>query len=267
MGVREKLPLSLAFLGAACWFCGDFDRAYVCVQESLAIIEEMDDPAGLGFATAFRAFLDTSAGRYDAARQYAKEAISIYQAGSNNIVYVFAKGMLGWAAVAQKDYESAIQALQQAITATREMLLADMVGEYKAWSLSGLGTAAFGLRKRADAKQHVSEALEIAIEFRAFLPLVFVMPVIPLVMADEAHRRREIGLTIRAVEIHTMARSHPFVAKARLFEDIAGAPMRATIASLPPDVAAAAQARGRGLDWWETADALLVELRSLGWGA
>ena len=36
--------------------------------------------------------------------------------------------------------------------------------------------------------------------------------------------------------------------------------VREATASLPPDVVAAAQERGRELDWWETAEALLEEL-------
>jgi hypothetical protein len=62
-----------------------------------------------------------------------------------------------------------------------------------------------------------------------------------------------------------MATSHPFVAKAQLFEDIAGRYVRASTADLPRDVVAAAQERGRALDWWETAEALLDELKRHGW--
>jgi hypothetical protein len=51
-----------------------------------------------------------------------------------------------------------------------------------------------------------------------------------------------------------------------LFEDVAGKHIAAATADLPPDVAAAAQERGRVLDWWETAERLLVELLEMGWG-
>jgi hypothetical protein len=142
----------------------------------------------------------------------------------------------------------------------------DLAQKNTAWLLAALGGAAFGLGKYSGAKQHLLEALRLTTEFRAFIPLVHLMPVMPLVLAGEEDTRIATKLKVRAVEIHAMAQSHPFVAKARLFEDIVGAPMRAAIASLPLDVAATAQARGRELDWWETADALLVELRRLGWG-
>ena len=84
------------------------------------------------------------------------------------------------------------------------------------------------------------------------------MPIIPVVLADA-------GEVERAVELYALAENHPFVAKSRLFEDIAGRHVQATAASLPPDVVAVAQARGRTLDWWDNAAALLKELPKLGW--
>ena len=39
----------------------------------------------------------------------------------------------------------------------------------------------------------------------------------------------------------------------------------AAAAALPPNVVEAAQQRGKTLDWWKTAENLLVELRELGW--
>ena len=56
------------------------------------------------------------------------------------------------------------------------------------------------------------------------------------------------------------------MANSQLFEDIAGRTIKAAAAALPSEVAEAARARGRALDWWETAEKLLIELRELGWG-
>jgi hypothetical protein len=49
------------------------------------------------------------------------------------------------------------------------------------------------------------------------------------------------------------------VANSRWFEDLAGNEMAAAAAQLPPDVAAAAQERGRARDLWETVAELLAE--------
>jgi hypothetical protein len=50
------------------------------------------------------------------------------------------------------------------------------------------------------------------------------------------------------------------VANSRWYEDVFGKLIEAVAASLPPDVVAAAQARGRARDLWETAEELLAEL-------
>ena len=84
------------------------------------------------------------------------------------------------------------------------------------------------------------------------------MPIIPVVLADS-------GEVERAVELYALAESHPLVAKSQLFDEIAGRPIKAAGAALPPDVVEVAQARGRALDWWDTATELLDELAERGW--
>jgi hypothetical protein len=53
---------------------------------------------------------------------------------------------------------------------------------------------------------------------------------------------------------------NPYVANSRWFEDVAGRHIKEVAASLPLEVVAAAEARGRGRDVWETAEVLLKEL-------
>jgi hypothetical protein len=87
------------------------------------------------------------------------------------------------------------------------------------------------------------------------------LPVISLLLADAA----EIDQKERAMEVYALASSHPYVAKSRLFADIVGWHIAAVAATLPPEVVAAAQRRGRALDWWATAAELLEALQKLGW--
>jgi hypothetical protein len=92
-----------------------------------------------------------------------------------------------------------------------------------------------------------------------FLPLVGTLPGISLLLADQGEKER-------AVELYALARTHPMVANAQWFEDIAGQHIAAVAATLPPQVVAAAEARGQARDLWETAAELLAELEELGWG-
>ena len=69
-----------------------------------------------------------------------------------------------------------------------------------------------------------------------------------------------IGRPERAVELHALALRYPFIANSRWCQDVFGKPMAAAAASLPPEVVAAAQARGRALDLRATAEELAAEL-------
>ena len=126
-----------------------------------------------------------------------------------------------------------------------------------------MGRALHALGRCNESKRELYQALGTCVEIRAFLPLMHLMPIIPVVLVDDEND----GLKERGVELYAMAESLPFVANSRLFEDIAGKHVAAASAGLPPAVVEATQARGQALDWWETADALLSELRELGWGA
>ncbi len=70
----------------------------------------------------------------------------------------------------------------------------------------------------------------------------------------------------RAIELYSLASHHPFVGLAQLLEDIACQHISTFAATLPPDVVAAATARGRAREMWDTASELLEELARLGWG-
>ena len=77
---------------------------------------------------------------------------------------------------------------------------------------------------------------------------------ITLRLADE-------GQKVRAVELYALASRYAFVANSRWFEDVAGKHIAAVAATLPPEVVAAAQERGKARDLWATAEEMLKELQ------
>jgi len=68
------------------------------------------------------------------------------------------------------------------------------------------------------------------------------------------------GQAQRAVEVYALASQHPQIAASRWWEDVAGRHVAAAARTLPPEVAAVAQARGRARDVQATLDELLAEL-------
>lgn len=78
-------------------------------------------------------------------------------------------------------------------------------------------------------------------------------------------RRRRVdngvndGDAERALVLSALAGRYPYVANSRWIADIVGGDVDEWAASLAPDAATAARARGRALDLWETAEELIVE--------
>jgi hypothetical protein len=112
--------------------------------------------------------------------------------------------------------------------------------------------AAHGLGELSKARKHIREALGIAADIGAFAPCVAALPAVALLLVDE-------GNLEHAVELSALASRYPNVANSRWFEDVAGKQIVAAAAALPPDVVAAAQARGQARDLWATAEELLEE--------
>ncbi len=260
-GDRFGRASAVGLLGLAYSFCGQFAQAHAALEEAAAICQDLRHSSLLGLVTIYRAQSHVQMGRNKEARAQAEMALTL-GAYSNLADTPDPRALrtLGWTALAEEQFAEAQQWLEDSVAAFRTVRELHSQ-EFLAWSLAALGRAAYGLGKRGEAKGHLLEALEIAVEIGAFLPLLHLMPIIPVVLADE----EDPNLKERAVELYALAAGHPFVANSRLFEDIAGRYVRAATAGLPPDVVSAAHARGQALDWWEAAAELLTELRQLGW--
>jgi len=90
-------------------------------------------------------------------------------------------------------------------------------------------------------------------DFCSVLPFIYCLPIAALIAADD-------GQSKRATELYSLAKQYAHIANSRWFNEIACRELDGVIASLPPEVASAAEARGRELDVWETADQLLLDL-------
>jgi hypothetical protein len=122
-------------------------------------------------------------------------------------------------------------------------------------ALACLAVAARGLGNTPRARQHLSHALEIAQESEAVLPLLWALPAMALLLADE-------GQIERAVELYALASRYPFVAHSRWFEDVVGNTLAEVAATLPADQVAVLQERGRARELEATVVELLSELRT-----
>ncbi len=81
---------------------------------------------------------------------------------------------------------------------------------------------------------------------------LYILPCAFLILVEE-------GKLERAVELFALASLYPFFTNSAFIQDLVREPFAALFRSLSPEVAAAAQQRGRLRDLWATIDELLVE--------
>jgi tetratricopeptide (TPR) repeat protein len=258
-GDRFRRAFDLSQLGVAHCLSGQFIRAHAALEEAVAIGQGLGDPLSLALFTAHQARVNVHVGQYEEARAQAHTASTlargVHDVWIGGVAGLFARQILGWTALAEEQYAEAARWMGETVAGYHQM---EHEREWLAWALVPLGRAAHGLGNRSEAQRHLFEALGIAVDIGAFIPLLHLMPIIPVVLADA-------GEVERAVELYALAESHPFVASSQLFEGIAGRFVEAAAATLPSDMVAAARERGQALDWWDTAAGLLDELPKLGW--
>jgi tetratricopeptide (TPR) repeat protein len=252
IGDRIQIGHGLFNLGSALWWSGKHAQGYPYMEESIRVSNDLEDVLQITHTTQFLAMVNVYLGRYEEARAQAEMVTT--QAVSHPYQLGTTQRALGWVALVEEKYTEAQQWIQESLASFRR------IGkrEWIARSLAALGRASFGLGNRSKAQQHLYEALEIAVEIGAFIPLQYIMPIVSLLLADQ-------GEVERAIELYSLALCHPFVSNSQLFEDIAGRHIAALATSLPSDVVEAAKARGRAREMWETASELLEELPKLGW--
>jgi hypothetical protein len=120
------------------------------------------------------------------------------------------------------------------------------------WVLALLGCVACEMGDLDQARQHLGQSLQIAVEVRSALLFWFVLPSVAVLLAVQ-------GRAERAVDLYALASRWTSVSRSRLWQDIAGRRVAAAAEALPPEVVAAAQERGRAREVWATVEELLVE--------
>jgi len=119
-------------------------------------------------------------GRYDAVRRCARQAIDLVTPEMQfGLVAAISHRIPGWVALAEEAYSEVGPPLREVRVLRNAVVRKSQ--EFTAWSPAGLGD-------RVEAQRHLREALEIVVEIRAFISLLHLMPIILVVLADEAEQ-------------------------------------------------------------------------------
>jgi tetratricopeptide (TPR) repeat protein len=236
-------------LGRALFLLGKFSEAHSLLEEGVLICSDRGLRRGSALSGILLSAAKAHLGEYEQARSQGQMSLALargigYQRGIG-----FALFVLGKLALTEGAYAEAQQRLQESAAVYLEMRQRDELCS----TCALLGIAARGLGNLCRAEQHLYVAVRTATGIGVFLPLVIALPAIALLLADQSEKER-------AVELYALASRYPYVANSHWFEDVVGKHIAAVAATLPPEVVAGAQERGRARDLEATVAELLVEL-------
>jgi tetratricopeptide (TPR) repeat protein len=257
IGDQASRAIGLDELGTIFWHLGKFAEAAPLFEESVGIYNELGNrPRAI---TALWRFgqVQLALGRAEQARTQFQLLLNLSQETGDRLSTGEALLGLGQLSSFEGAYTEAERLIQKSVAVLREAGSQIALG----WSLAHLGLVARHLEQVNQARQYAYESLQMAVEKQDFLVHVLALRTITLLLADQ-------GKQEQAVALDAMLRvCSPWKAHSRENEVIFGRHIAAIVSALPPDVAKAAQFRGRELNLWEMGEALLEELTELGWGA
>ena len=252
---RDEAPLLAVAqkgLGEVLIYSGRFREALSFLVLSEARQTTWSNPRIQSASRLLKNWARVHLGRYRDAQDAARRLLSVsrekqvqYDIGLTSLV-------LGCAALARGQRDEAPGHLRQSVRAFRA------VDQYEelAWAHAGLGFAALHDDDVDEARKHLLEALRLVPDYQHYASALMALPAAALLFAKTGQKER-------CVEVYALTGKHRFVANSQLFEDVVGRRMAALTKSLPEEVATAARARGEGGELWETAEAVLQELKDM----
>jgi tetratricopeptide (TPR) repeat protein len=248
-GNRFALMNSMANLAHGLHWHGDFEEARRWADSALAICLELGDRGEEGYIRLAICMAFMFTGRYDQANDEGALALALLREHGIKGTEASALWALGSVALVRPSGHEAWSAFTES-----RRLYEEVQDNFLGLALSGLVYAACCERRLEEATAHALEALRYTLRLRDHLLLFVTLPSVALLLAL-THE------TVRALEVWELALAQPFVANSRWHADVAGAPIAAAAAALPPDDVKLARERGRALDLWETAEALVKQLQ------
>lgn len=226
---------------------GEFHKAMQGLEREITRFDEL----GIKMRTIECTFSLTVAylhlGHYDHATQLAKQMYDQCLESGYTLYLSGRYTLLGRIALGRGNYQDALQYFEQRNQGRQP-------GETDALVM---GYALRGLGQHQNAQGLFHRVLQKVIDQNDSIDFFQILCGVALIFSD-------LGQIARAVELYALATRYPFVGNSQWFEDVVGKHIEKAAESLPSDVVEAAKERGRALDLWATAEALLVELEANG---
>lgn len=249
VGDRINNADSMSGLGIILLWAGRYAEAIDLSNQSLQIYQELGDRYQTAFMLGIKGLTLAFRGDYSQAVESFEAAIAQGRAyGFRRLVATSRLG-LSWIALIEGEIAKASEAVQESIAEYRQVNQLDELG----WALAFWGHVQFIQGASQSAQASIREALQIGVDIKAAMTIYQALGACAVWVGRQ-------GDPQRALALYSLVRCNPTLAKSRWFEEIYGRQVAELADGLPVEAAAAAQERGRALDLWETARALIQEL-------
>jgi len=238
--------LALTVLSFTQSWAGNFPQARETARLALEIDREVGNIPNLW---RFIALTLTSLhlGLYEETVALAKESLDLARQRDHPTEKGFALMFLGAIDFVEGKPDAAADKLLESVS-----LMVALRYVYQALPRASLILVARALGDRQTARQQLQSALRSGIAYRSTTPIMYCLPAAALLAVDD-------GNPVRGMELYGLAQGFGHITNSCWFADVACKELDRVRASLPVEKAAAAEARGRELDVWETAETLLQE--------
>jgi len=248
-GSRTQWALALLDLGEVLEKVAKLTEAHAVLLQSLALLTDLGHRGYITQAHTDLGSVDLHMGHYEEARDHAQTGLALAREHGPRFCVATNLLLLGCLELARRASATANQLLEESAAVYREVGHADDLG----LALACLTIAARGLGDMSGARWHLCQALELAVESKAVLPLLWALPAQALLLADE-------GEIQHAVELYALASRYPLVTRSRWFADVAGNTLAEVAATLPVERGVVLKERGQTRDLEATVAELRTEL-------
>jgi len=248
---QRSLGWTFLFVGLLKSRQGIFTDAYRLFNESIDISQEYGLTGELILANLFQIWTEGHLGRYqDAiARAYTTNKHPALEYSNWHKGYV--KEHYGFALMGVGDFENGIEILQESFKIYRTHRFNREI----AFGIPYLMICMHGLGEVVKLKELVHEALQIYTKIRFPYAIIEAFAAFALLQLVE-------GRVEQAIEYYAYAASYPYIANSHWYKDLVACHIEKAAESLPPEVVAAAQDRGRKLDPEKVIQELLFEMEA-----
>lgn len=247
---RTKFSLTNAYT-----LTGQFEQAYYALSESLELVSRLDARRLYIRWTVMRSNILVHMGHYHLALEEVNSQLEQVSASVHyNMEAGLAAMVLSQIFLAQNQLKEAHQ------WGWRSVIL---FGQNRQRALLGQAMATWAYTNRKIGEHGVAQArafegLYLSTQIKDYLTLMSLLPVIALLLADD-------GEWERAIELLALAQTQTFMQRSKWFSDVVLTELSQMTSVLEHSQLQAARVRGSGLDLWETAAVLLLELPARQW--